>query len=126
MKKENKNCIFKRIVEEIKKMREKRVNNKPTRTQEQYVNELQAEEGIEISIDALKKYEQGKRCCTIGTLLQLAFVEDIDLNELKKQIADGEEYHKMKDNWGDRPADVFLNIAIEFHIDLNKIKHYFS
>lgn len=124
-KKKEKNCIAKKIAEVIKAIREKKINNKVTRTQEQYVNDLFDEAGIEISIESLKKYERAERCCPISTLLQLAMVSNIDLNELKKEVARKTEYQKMKDTWGKCPADVFINIAIEFNIDLNKIKNYF-
>lgn len=125
MKKDNQNCIFKRIVKEIKMIREKGVNDKPTRNQEEYVEVLYEETGIEIEADTFRKYEAGKRCCSIKTFLQLAMVGDKDLNELKREISQETDYQKEKDNWGNYPADVFINIAIEFDIDLNKIKNYF-
>lgn len=125
MKKDNQNCIFKRIVKEIKMMREKRVNDEPTRNQEEYVKEIYEEAGIEIETDTFRKYEEGKRCCNIKTFLQLAMVENKDLNELKREISKEIDYQKEKDNWGNYPADMFINIAIEFDIDLNEIKNYF-
>lgn len=122
MGKKNKNYIVEKKAKVIKEIRENKVNNKPTRTQEKYVDYLNNTLGIMISEDALKKYEQGTRCCTINTFLQLASDSDIDLNEFKEQLAKDNEYQQMKDYWKETPADLFLCIAIEHNIDLNKLK----
>lgn len=124
MKKENRSYVSERISEKIKEIRENKVDGKPTRTQEEYQDEI-LKEVVGISLEAFKKYEQGKRSCTISTFLQLATMSDIDLNEFKKEIAENKKYQEEKYNWEDCPAHIFINIAIEFDIDLNKLKSIF-
>ena len=78
--------------------------------------------GFIIDFNALKTYEEHKRCCTIGTLLRISKFSETNLNELKEEIETNKEYKNIENLWEKCPADIFLSFAIENDIDLEKLK----
>ena len=84
-----------------------------TTSRAKYIDELEKKHNFIIDFNALKTYEEHKRCCTIGTLLRISKFSETNLNELKEEI---------ENLWEKCPADIFLSFAIENDIDLEKLK----
>ena len=93
-----------------------------TTSRAKYIDELEKKHNFIIDFNALKTYEEHKRCCTIGTLLKLSQVSEADLNELKKEILTNKKYKSIENLWEKCPADIFLSFAIKQDIDLNSLK----
>lgn len=93
-----------------------------TTSRAKYIDELEKKHNFIIDFNALKTYEEHKRCCTIGTLLRISKFSETNLNELKEEIETNKEYKNIENLWEKCPADIFLSFAIENDIDLEKLK----
>ena len=82
-----------------------------TTSRAKYIDELEKKHNFIIDFNALKTYEEHKRCCTIGTLLRISKFSETNLNELKEEIETNKEYKNIENLWEKCPADIFFEFC---------------
>ena len=126
MKKKSENKILTKVGTAISEWRTEKKGKRKKYTQEELLGYLEKEEGVHISLDTLKSYEQARRSCNIDVFLRIASCLDVDLEKWKEEeLEDIKESEELINGWRNCPADIFISIAYNFHLDLNQVKDFF-
>ena len=123
MKRRPENKILTEVGKAISKWRK---SKEKKYTQEDFLEYLQSEEGVEIKLDSLKSYEQARRSCNIDAFLRIASCLDIDLEKWKEDDLKAiKESDELINRWRNCPVDIFISIAYNFQLNLNDEKDFF-